>query len=50
VFASRTLLPDLVSDRSLEQVANVATPGVVEASHAMPDAQWVIGSRSVPWR
>jgi tRNA-splicing ligase RtcB len=38
VFASRALLPDVGADRSLEQVANVATlPGIVGASFAMPD-------------
>lgn len=38
VFASRSLLPDVGADRSLEQVANVATlPGIVGASYAMPD-------------
>jgi tRNA-splicing ligase RtcB len=47
VLASRTLLPDAGADRSLEQVANVATlPGIVEASYAMPDMHWVAGSRS----
>ena len=44
VFASRALLPELVDDRSLEQVANVATlPGVVQASYAMPDVHWGYG-------
>jgi tRNA-splicing ligase RtcB (3'-phosphate/5'-hydroxy nucleic acid ligase) len=44
VFASRQLLPDLVGDRSLDQVANVATlPGIVEASYAMPDVHWGYG-------
>lgn len=44
VFASRALLPDLVSDRSIEQVANVATlPGIVVASYAMPDVHWGYG-------
>jgi tRNA-splicing ligase RtcB len=44
VFASRSLLPDVVSDRSIEQVANVATlPGIVEASYAMPDVHWGYG-------
>ena len=38
VYASRELIPDLAADRSLEQVANVATlPGIVTASYAMPD-------------
>jgi tRNA-splicing ligase RtcB (3'-phosphate/5'-hydroxy nucleic acid ligase) len=44
IFASRALLPDLPWDRSLEQVANVATlPGIVRASYAMPDAHWGYG-------
>jgi len=38
VFASPKLLPDILGDQALEQVANVATlPGIVEASYAMPD-------------
>lgn len=44
VFASRALLPDVRADRSLEQVANVATlPGIVQASYAMPDIHWGYG-------
>src|SRR5690606_20170972 len=44
VFASRALLPDVSADRSLEQVANVATlPGIVTASYAMPDIHWGYG-------
>lgn len=44
VFASRSLLPDAASDRSLQQVANVATlPGIVTASYAMPDVHWGYG-------
>jgi tRNA-splicing ligase RtcB len=42
VFASRRLLGD--ADKSLEQVANVATlPGIVAASYAMPDIHWGYG-------
>ena len=38
VYASRELIRDLAGDRSLDQVANVATlPGIVVASYAMPD-------------
>jgi tRNA-splicing ligase RtcB (3'-phosphate/5'-hydroxy nucleic acid ligase) len=38
VYASRELVSELAADRSLEQVANVATlPGIVAASYAMPD-------------
>ena len=41
---SRTLLPDLAGDQSLQQVVNVATlPGIVEASYAMPDVHWGYG-------
>jgi len=44
VFASRALLPDPVTDRSLLQVVNVATlPGIVVASFAMPDVHWGYG-------
>jgi tRNA-splicing ligase RtcB len=44
VFASERLLPDVLSDRSLLQVANVASlPGIVEASYAMPDVHWGYG-------
>lgn len=44
VFASSTLLPDVLEDRSLLQVVNVATlPGIVDASYAMPDIHWGYG-------
>jgi tRNA-splicing ligase RtcB len=44
VFASRALLPPAHEDRSLEQVAHVATlPGIVGASYAMPDVHWGYG-------
>ena len=44
IYASRALLPDVAGDRSLEQVADVATlPGVVGASYAMPDVHWGYG-------
>ncbi len=44
VFASEALLPGVAGDRSLEQVANVATlPGIVGASYAMPDVHWGYG-------
>lgn len=44
VFASRALLPPALGDRSLIQVANVATlPGIVTASYAMPDVHWGYG-------
>jgi tRNA-splicing ligase RtcB (3'-phosphate/5'-hydroxy nucleic acid ligase) len=44
VFASEPLLPGVEGDRSLEQVANVATlPGIAVASYAMPDVHWGYG-------
>jgi tRNA-splicing ligase RtcB len=44
VFASKSLLPDVLSDQSLRQVVNVAAlPGIVEASYAMPDVHWGYG-------
>jgi tRNA-splicing ligase RtcB (3'-phosphate/5'-hydroxy nucleic acid ligase) len=44
VFVSRELLPDPASDKSLQQVADVATlPGIVRASYAMPDVHWGYG-------
>jgi tRNA-splicing ligase RtcB len=39
VYADETLIEQISSDRSLEQLMNVATlPGVVDAVYAMPDA------------
>lgn len=44
VFTARESLPDPATDKSLQQVANVATlPGIVEASYAMPDVHWGYG-------
>jgi tRNA-splicing ligase RtcB len=44
VFVSRELLPDPARDKSLQQVADVATlPGIVRASYAMPDVHWGYG-------
>ena len=44
IFASKEMLPNIEEDRSLEQVANVATlPGIVGASLAMPDIHWGYG-------
>ncbi len=44
VFATRALIPDMASDRSLQQVINVAElPGIVAASYAMPDVHWGYG-------
>lgn len=44
VYADEVLLPSLTEDRSLEQVANVATlPGIVGHSMAMPDIHWGYG-------
>ena len=44
LFASEDLLPAVATDRSLEQVVDVASlPGIVEASYAMPDVHWGYG-------
>ncbi len=44
VFASSAMLPKIREDRSLEQVANVATlPGIEGPSMAMPDIHWGYG-------
>ena len=44
VFATRALIPDPATDRSLQQVCNVAElPGIVVASYAMPDVHWGYG-------
>ncbi|WIX98251.1 RtcB family protein [Amycolatopsis mongoliensis] len=44
VYSTRELLPEATGDKSLEQVANVATlPGIVTASYAMPDVHWGYG-------
>jgi tRNA-splicing ligase RtcB len=44
IFASEEMLPKIRGDKSLEQVANVATlPGIEGASLAMPDIHWGYG-------
>lgn len=44
IFASPSMLGDLQRDKSLDQVANVATlPGILEYSIAMPDIHWGYG-------
>ena len=44
VYVSRSLMPQEQGDKSLSQVANVATlPGIVRASYAMPDVHWGYG-------
>ena len=44
VFASESLLPQVIEDEALRQVVNVASlPGIVEASYAMPDVHWGYG-------
>ena len=46
LFADGELLDAIRPDRSLEQLANMATlPGVVDASLAMPDIHQGYGSR-----
>ena len=44
IYATRDMLPDIRSDQSIQQVANVATlPGIEGASMAMPDIHWGYG-------
>ena len=44
VFATESLMEQIASDNSLDQVANVAClPGIVKASMAMPDIHWGYG-------
>jgi tRNA-splicing ligase RtcB len=44
IYASQEMLPKIREDKSLEQVANVATlPGIEGASLAMPDIHWGYG-------
>jgi tRNA-splicing ligase RtcB len=44
IFASKEMIPKIMQDKSLEQVANVATlPGIVGPSLAMPDIHWGYG-------
>jgi tRNA-splicing ligase RtcB (3'-phosphate/5'-hydroxy nucleic acid ligase) len=44
IFASKEMIPKIMADKSLEQVANVATlPGIVGPSMAMPDIHWGYG-------
>ena len=44
IFADEKLLPSILNDNALEQVANVAfLPGIVKNSLAMPDIHWGYG-------
>jgi tRNA-splicing ligase RtcB len=44
LYSSEALLPDVIRDQALQQVANVAQlPGIVGASLAMPDIHWGYG-------
>ena len=44
IYASEELLPSILKDNALEQVANVAfLPGIVNYSLAMPDIHWGYG-------
>ena len=44
IYASENLLPSILKDNALEQVANVAfLPGIVRYSLAMPDIHWGYG-------
>lgn len=44
IFSSEKLIQNILNDKSLDQVANVAMlPGIVKASMAMPDIHWGYG-------
>jgi tRNA-splicing ligase RtcB len=44
VYADERMMRDIRKDKSLNQVANVATlPGIVGPSMAMPDIHWGYG-------
>ncbi|MCP4649676.1 MAG: RtcB family protein [PVC group bacterium] len=44
IYSDERLLPDLLKDKAVEQVANVAfLPGIVKHSLAMPDIHWGYG-------
>src|SRR3989338_538599 len=44
IYANESLLPGILNDKALEQVANVAfLPGIVRYSLAMPDIHWGYG-------
>ena len=45
IYASEEMIKDIVSDKALEQVSNVAfLPGIVRYSLAMPDIHWGYGA------
>jgi tRNA-splicing ligase RtcB len=45
IYASEDMLEAILSDKAVEQVANVATlPGIVKYSLAMPDIHWGYGA------
>ncbi len=45
VYASETMLDDILADKALEQAANVATlPGIQRYSLVMPDVHWGYGA------
>ena len=51
VFADDELLAAIEQDRSLEQVANVATlPGIVDAAWRCPTSTGATASPSAAWR
>lgn len=44
IYASESLIPSILKDKALDQVANVAfLPGIVKYSLAMPDIHWGYG-------
>ncbi len=50
IYADEKLIPSLINDQALDQVANVAfLPGLVYASLAMPDIHWGYGFQEGAW-
>ena len=44
IYANESLLPGILNDKALEQVANVSfLPGIIQYSLAMPDIHWGYG-------
>ncbi|MBF0552482.1 MAG: RtcB family protein, partial [Deltaproteobacteria bacterium] len=44
IYASEAMIPDILRDATLQQVANVAQlPGIIKYSYAMPDMHWGYG-------
>ena len=43
IYADEKILKGIREDKAIDQVANVALPGVVKASLGMPDLHWGYG-------